>query len=119
MTVKIHQISKEDLSQISNVIVSNAGLNNTSGMTVSHFASALKSTEATIPFELESVREHVPNIDVDFCITVRKKINLTATGPTEKIRTDIGEDIGEENHTDNVPPRPLDLPPGFRELFKE
>ena len=120
MTIKIHQISKEDLSQVVSIDLVKAGMANTSGMTISNFASALKSTEATIPFDLVSVEEHVPaNIDVDFCITIRKKVNLTATGATGKTRTGIGEDIGEYNYTDNVPSRPLDLPPGFQELYRK
>ena len=120
MTIKIHKISKEDLSQVGSIDLGQSGMANTSGMTISHFASALKSTEATIPFELVSVEEHVPvNIDVDFCVTIRKKINLTAIGASGKTRTDIGEDIGEYDHTDNVPSRSLDLPPGFQELYRK
>ena len=118
MIIKIHQISKEDLSQVNSIDILQAGMANTSGMIISHFASAVKSTEATIPFELESVKEHVSNIDVDFCLVIRKKINLTATGSTGKIREDIEEDIGEYDYTNNVPSRPLDLPPQFVELYK-
>jgi hypothetical protein len=88
-------------------------------MTVSQFASNVKSTESTIDFEIDVVKEQVPNLkEVDFCLTVRKKVNMTAIGVNGKNRTDIGEDLGEDNYKDNVPARPLDLPSGFTELYK-
>ena len=116
MAIKITKFSKTDLSFVSDIDVT---LTDTSGMTISHFADSVKSTEATIPFEIESVNDHIPQIeDPAFCTVVRKKVNLTATGVNENIRKNIGEDIGEFEHTDNVPHRTVDLPPGFRELFR-
>ena len=89
-------------------------------MTISQFASNVKSTESTINFEIDIVKEHVPQItDVDFCLTIRKRVNMTAIGVNGKTREDIGEDLGKDNYRNNVPARPLDLPPGFTELYKD
>ena len=119
MTIKIHSISKDTLLAQDSIDLEAAGLTQTDGMSISHFAYALKSTEATIPYEIEVLKEYVPpSIDTDFCIVVRKKVNLTAIGVHGKNRTDIGDDLGRDNYKDNVPPRPLDLPPGFQELYK-
>lgn len=116
MAIKITKFSKTDLLFVSETDVI---LTDTSGMTISHFADSVKSTEATIPFEIEGVNDHIPQIeDTDFCTVVRKQVNLTATGVNENARKNVGEDIGEFGHKDNVPPRTLDLPPGFRELFR-
>ena len=120
MTIKIHKINKDDLSQVSSIDLLQTGQIETIGMTISHFADAVISTEATIPFEIEAVEEQVPTIsDVDFFLTVRKKVNMTAIGVNGKTREDIGEDLGKDNYVDNVPSRPLDLPPGFKQLYKD
>jgi len=119
MTIKIHRILKSDLSNAGTIDVHASGMSNTSGMTISHFAFAPQQTEATIPYSLEIVSEHVPKISqTDYCIVIRKKIDLTAVSVNEKTIEDIGKDIGEYDYTDNVPARPLDLPPGFTELYK-
>jgi hypothetical protein len=117
--IKIHRILKSDLSKVNALNVHAAGMSNTSGMTISHFAYAPKQTEATIPYTIEIMQEHVPIIsDIDFCVVVRTKVDLTATGPDGKTKEDIGNDIGEYDYADRVPSRPLDLPPGFQELYK-
>ena len=117
MIIRIIKILKDTLEQDSNVHVS---LSNTTSMTISHYADSAKSTEATIPFEIEGSDRFVPYIDdIEFCTVIRKKINLTATGTNEKVITDIGKDEGEYDYKDNVPPCPLDLPPGFQEIYKK
>ncbi len=115
--IKIHKFSKSSLTQDSESIVT---LDSTNGMTISHFAGATKSTEAMLPFVIEGTEKHVPYIeDVEFAVVMRKKIKLTATGVNENIQKNIGEDVGEYDHVDNVPSRPLDLPPGFTELYRK
>jgi len=119
MTIKIHRILKSDLSKVNTLNAYAAGMSNTSGMTISHFAYAPKQTEATIPYTIEIMSEHVPIIsDIDFCVVIRTKVDLTATGPDGKIKEDIGNDIGEYDYSNNSPSRPLDLPLGFQELYK-
>ena len=120
MTIKIHKFLKSDLSDVSSIQVSGAGLANTSGMTISHFACCVKSSEVTLPYTIEGVDKHIPYVDdVDFCVVIRKKVDLTATGVNEKEITDIGNDIGKYEYTDIVPNKPLDLPPEFKELYKK
>jgi len=117
MTVKIHKIFKDDLSEDASTKV--VEMANTTGITISHFAGSLKSTEATITFEIEGAPYHVPYIDdVDFCLVGRKKVDLKALGSDGKIKKDIGKDIGKYKYTDRIPNFSLDLPPGFQELYK-
>jgi hypothetical protein len=118
MTIKIHKISKTDLSKDMVMNVELAGLSNSSGMIISHFAYSSKQTEATIPYAIEIVREFVPQVDIDFSVIIRKKIDLTAIGPDSRIIEGDGKDLGEYNYVDSVPHRPSDLPPGFTEWYK-
>ena len=119
MTIKIHRLLKSDLSKVGNLNVVAAGMSNTSGMTISHFAYAPKQTEATIPYSIEIMSEHVPIINnIDFCVVIRTKVDLTATGPDGKTKEDIGNDTGEYQYINSVPSRPLDLPPQFIEFYK-
>ena len=118
MTIKIHKILKSDLSQVDSIKI--IEVSNTSGMTISHFACSVKSAEVTVPFSIEGTEDHVSNIDdVDFCLVVRKKVDLKAVGVNEKTEKDVGKDVGKYKYVDNVPSRPLDLPPGFQELYKK
>ena len=117
MAIEIHEILKIDLTD--NAKVNVYGMTNTTGMVISHYAHSWKSTSATIPFSIEGVNNHVPHIDdVDFCVVIRKKVNLTATGPNSKVRKDVGEDKGKYKYVEESPTPPLDLPPGFTEVFK-
>ncbi len=119
MKIKIHRILKSDLSKAATIDLVQAGMSNSSGMTISHYAYSPKQSEAELPFEIEFIDDYVPNIsNVDFCVVMRTKVDLTATGPNEKIIEGNGKDIGEYNYTDSVPKAPLDLPPGFTELYK-
>lgn len=119
MTIKIHRLLKSDLSRVDTLNVIASGMSNTSGMTISHFAYAPKQTEATIPYAIDIVSEYVPSINsIDFCVVIRTKVDLTAPGINEKTIEGIGNDIGEYDYTDNVPAKPLDLPPGFTQFYK-
>jgi hypothetical protein len=119
MTIKIHRILKDGLSLVATIDSSLAGMSNSSGMTISHYAYSLKQTEATLPYEIEIVSENVPAItDIDFCVVVRTKVDLTATGINGKIIEDIGEDVGQYSHVNSAPSRTTDLPLGFTEFYK-
>ena len=119
MTIKIHRILKDDLTKQNSFDVILAGMLNSCSMTIDHYAYSIKQTSATLPYEIEIVSEFVPYIkDVDFAISVRKKIDLTATGVNGKTVQDNGSDIGKYNYLDSVPTRPTSLPPGFQELYK-
>ena len=119
MTIKIHRFLKSDLSRAGSLNVIASGMSNTSGMTISHYAGAYLSTEATIPFDVEIVRDHVPKINnIDFCVVMRTKVDLDAIGPNEGIIKELGDDTGKYNYKNSVPSIPLDLPSGFQELYK-
>ena len=118
--IKIHAIKKSDLSLVTSISPSLAGMSNSSGMVISHYAYSEKQTNATIPFEMEIVREYVPIIkDIEFCVVLRTKVDLTAIGPNEETIKDIGNDIGKYDYNNSVPSIPLDLPPGFKELHRK
>jgi len=115
MSVKIYYLTNT-YNEVSNVVVNMA---NTSGMTISHFAGVTKSTMATLPFVIEGVETHIPTIsEPEFCLVIRKKVDLTAVGVNGNVIKDIGKDIGKYDYKDSVPTVPNDLPPGFTELYK-
>ena len=119
MEIQIHRFTNA-FSLVSSISVTNAGLSNSSGMTISHYAGSVKSSEVTIPYEIEGTANHVPYIeDAEFCVVVRKKVDLTATGVNQKEIKDIGEDIGKYKYTNSSPSTLFDLPPGFQELYKK
>ena len=116
MTIIIYEIDKDTLEQVNSAV---ADMANTTGMTISHYATSVKSGQATLPFTVEGMDDFVTDLqEVEFSVVVRKKIDLTATGVNGNIRKNIGEDVGEYKHTSDVPSRPLDLPPGFTEVYK-
>jgi len=116
MSIKVHKFLKDDLSYVNEVSVS---MSNTNGLTISHFTCAIMDGESTLPFTIEGVEKYIPQIEVDFCVVSRKKVDLAAIGPNSKIIKDIGKDKGKYNYKDSSPVQPLDLPPGFTELYKK
>jgi len=117
MTIKIHQFNKMSLYEMSSVEVQMA---NTTSMAISQYADSIKSTEATLPFTVEGGSQHVPYIsDIDYSVCIRKKVDMTAIGVNEKRIKDDGKDVGKYDYTNDVPSRPLDLPPGFQQLYKQ
>lgn len=117
--LKIHQIAKDDLSIVKSLNIEAIGMSSgANGMTVSHYACSMKRTETTIPFVIEGVEEFIPHVnDADFCMVIRKKVNLDAIGPNEQIIKNVGEDVGKYDYTKKVPAIPSDLPPGFVEFY--
>ena len=119
MSIFIHKILKSDLSYDTGIEISLSGMTNTTSMTISHYADSDKAAMATIPYEIVVVRESVPIIkEVEFGIGIRKTVDLTAVGVNKETITNIGNDTGANSHTNQVPHRPLDLPPNFIELYK-
>ena len=119
MTIKIHRILKDNLNKVDTIDIIASGMNLSSGMTISHFAYSPKQTEATLPYSIDIVSEHVPTIsEIDFCVAIRTKVDFTAPGVNSRTIEEIGNDIGEYKNADSVPSRPLDLPIGFTELYK-
>jgi len=113
--VTIHKFTK-DLDYITSL---NLTLSNSNGMTISHYACANVSAMNTISFVIEGMETFIPNLEeVDFCVVIRKKVDLTATGPNCEIKQDTGNDNGKYNYRNSVPARPLDLPPDFKEICK-
>ena len=109
MIIKIHKINKNDLDY---VVSLDTNMANSSGMVISHYADTYKQTSATIPFEIEGVEKHVPILeDPEFSLSMTKKIDYTAIGVNSNVIKDIGRDTGKDNYVNNVPERPLDLPP--------
>jgi len=119
MTLKIHRIMKDDLSYVNSIDLNLSGMSNSSGMTISHFAYSSKSTEATLPYSIEVVKEYVPILkEVEFCVVTRKKVDLVAIGVNESVIKENGEDLGKYKYANSVPKNPSDLPPGFIELYR-
>ena len=116
MTIKIHKINKDDLAYVSSLLTD---MSNSSGMTISHYADSTKQTSATIPYEIEGVEKHVPEIEiVEFSPVIRKKADFTGIGVNGEVIKDIGRDNGKYDYKKSAPKRPPDLPPGFKELHK-
>jgi len=116
MTIKIQKYLKTALVADGNAIVI---MVNSTGMTISNYVDLLRSADATILFTIEGTSKHVPFInDIEFPVSVRKKVSMVAVGPNEKVITDVGEDVGKYDYVDKVATRPPDLPPGFQELYK-
>jgi len=119
MNIKIHKILKADLSYNGSIDLVASGMTSTTGMTISNYADSERSVMATIPYSIEVVKDAIPNInDVEFCVAMRKKVDLTAVGVNGETITEVGNDIGQSDYPNKVPHRPLELPPGFQELYK-
>ena len=118
--IKIHKISKNTLVTSQTLDVIKAGLGNGISMTISDYIGVSASTEATIPFNIEIVKTHVPYIkETEFYVAIRKEINLDAIGPNEQIIEGIGDDVGEYDYINSVPSKPNDLPSGFTEFYRK
>lgn len=116
--IKIHLMNKVDLSYEDSFNVIEAGMSNTNSMTISHYPYSNKTTEATLPYEIEITGNHVPYAkEVEFCVVLRTKVDLTAIGPNERIIKDNGKDIGKYRYHDVSPQRPHALPQGFIEKY--
>ena len=120
MSIKIHKVEKSDLSYITSIDAGMAsGFANTTGMTISHYADSPKEVGATIPYSIEIIKETVPYIkEIEFCVAIKKKIDLDAVGPNEKRITKVGIDVGANSNPYAAPHRPPAFPPGFVELYK-
>jgi len=117
MTIKIIKFSKIDLTQEADI---DLDFEVSNGMTISHYADSVKASSATIPFTIEGVDKHVPQFgDEKWQVVVREKIDLTATGPDEGVKKEVGKDVGKYEYKDSVPAKPLGLPPGFQELYRK
>ena len=117
MSAKIYKIDKDSLLEISNVI---SEVSNVSSFAIDHFDSNAVSDEYTLNFEIEIAKGHVPHIyEEEFMVVIREKVDATSRGVNDITITNIGDDIGKPRYNKKVPHRPLDLPPGFRELKEE
>lgn len=118
MTIKIHSISKADLSQINSISPTAAGMTSSSGMTISHYSYCDFSADVTLPYSIEVVDNHVPYIkDVDYCIAIKEKENLIGVGVNAQTIKDIGDDVGKYTYSNCSPSRTLDIPIGFKEFY--
>ena len=79
-------------------------------MTIDHYADTIKSAEGEIEFTICATNCQIPEIDVDYCVVIREKVDLTAQGPNDVMIKNRDKD---NNHAPYVP---VDLPPGFIEL---
>ena len=117
MTIKIRKLLKSTLALLDDIDVD---MEISNGMTIDHYANSVKAASATIPFTIEGKNKHVPQIEKEkWQIVVRKKVDLTATGVNEGEIKGIGKDVGKYKYTDPVPTPPLDLPPGFEEIYRK
>ena len=56
---------------------------------------------------------------VSFCTAIRKKVSLSNQGVNYVKAKERGEDTGKSVYVDSSPEKPLDLPPGFREVYRD
>jgi len=86
-------------------------------MTIDHFADVIKTDEGEIEFVISGTNCQIPEIeDLDFCVVIREKVDMTAQGPNDVMIKDREQDSGNKDFKDHKPSVPVDLPPGFVEL---
>jgi len=89
------------------------------GMSISHFAYSTRSYDSEIPFTIEGVEGHAPYVyDTEFSTAIRHKVDFSANGINQTLIKQNGLDIGEYNHKNVSPTIPVDLPPGFKEVYR-
>lgn len=116
MSIKIHKYSKSTLDMVEEAIIL---MSDSTGMIISHFVDLIRSAKDTLFFNIEGTSKYVTFIkDIEFPVSVRKKVNMVAVGPNEKVIKEVGKDIGKYDYKDKIATCPSDLPPGFEEIYK-
>jgi hypothetical protein len=92
-------------------LIDSESIETSEAMTLDHYADTIKSAEGEVEFTICATNCQIPEIDdVDYCVVIREKVDLTAQGPNDKIITERDKD------NNSSPYVPVDLPPGFIEL---
>ena len=115
-SVKVIQCNKDTLAMSSSIDMT---LPSVKGMLISHYACSVKSSGVTIPFLITGSAKHISRVtSVDHDVVLTELVDLTATGPSTRTVQERGSDLGKYEYTDDVPSRPLELPPGFAEVYR-
>ena len=86
---------------------------------ISNQMDAPMSSSDTLSFTVTGVAKNIPKMKgVSFCTVVRKKVSLSNQGKNYVKAKERGKDTGQSDFIDSSPEKPLDLPPGFREVYK-
>ena len=114
MSQQLYKFNKNTFATIDYIILASNNVNN---IVVTHTLDCEKSIGLEIPFTVSGAQKVVPHInDPEYCIVLREKVDFTAIGVDDTVIKDINEDLGHENHTNESPYRPVELPAGFIEL---
>ena len=116
MTIIIQKFSK-DLKIVDDIQVN---LDSVSGITISHYDGFVSAYGLQIPYIIEGVEKHIPDYieNIEFCNVIRKKINLGSIGPNCQAISKASDDVGKYDQVNKKPSESLDLPPGFKEIYK-
>ena len=89
-------------------------------MTISDYLDSYRNDSCDLPFSIKTSSKQIPFLnEEDFAISVRERVDLTATGPYERTIADENKDIGQHNYKNKSPYRPRALTEGFIELKDE
>ena len=114
MSAKVYKLYKDSLTEVSSKLLN---VSNVQILTIQHIHDNSISDEATISFEIEIDRGHVPHIyEEEFMIVLQERVDATSRGVNDVKLTNVDEDLGSYQYNKSVPYRPWELPQGFREL---
>lgn len=89
------------------------------GMTISSYLDSVLYSSSELPFSISVSNKQIPFIlEEEYALSVRNKVDLSATGPDVVTLTEEGKDTGSHNYKDRSPYRPRVLTEGFIEIKK-
>lgn len=113
MSATIYKLDKDTLLEISSLELV---LEDIQSFSIQHIHDNSISDSTTMPFTINVAKGYVPQIEEEFVIVIRERVDATSIGAHDITITNSGEDIGKPNYNPKVPYRPLELPQGFTEL---
>ena len=114
MSATIYKLDKDTLLEISS---QELVLEDIQSFSIQHIHDDNSiSDSTTMPFTINVAKGYVPQIEEEFVIVIRERVDATSRGAHDIAITNSGEDIGKPNYIQKVPYRPLELPQGFIEL---
>lgn len=113
MSATIYKLDKDTLLEISS---QKLVLEDIQSFSIQHIHDNSVSDETTLSFTINVAKGYVPQIEEEFVIVIRERVDATSRGVHDIAITNSGEDIGKPNYNQQVPYRPWELPQGFKEL---
>jgi len=108
------------LAEIDTITLS---LVNSESLIVSNYldiTSLSRKNNQTLTFTIESASAQVPFLkNESFALSLRDKVDLSATGPFDPTLTFEDKDNGQYDYKDSLPYRPRNLIQGFTELKRD